>query len=75
MSLEELASRASISPSLISKVENSRTIPSLPVALRLAKGLQTSLSELAANIDEQDDHEYMLVRKNERQKQEKEEAA
>jgi transcriptional regulator with XRE-family HTH domain len=74
LSLEELASRASISASLISKVENSRTIPSLPVALRLAKGLQTSLSELAASIDEQDDHEYMLVRKNERQKQEKEEA-
>ena len=74
LSLEALASRAAVSASLISKIENSRAIPSLPVVLRLAKGLQTSLSDLAAGIDEQDDREYIVVRKNERQKQEKEEA-
>jgi len=74
LSMEELASMAQVSKSLISKVENSRTIPSLPVLLRLAQGLQTSLSELAGGIDELDDSEYILVRKNERQLQEREEA-
>jgi transcriptional regulator with XRE-family HTH domain len=74
LSLEELASRAGVSKSLISKVENYRTIPSLPVVVRLAQGLKTNLSELSAGIDDQDDRQFVLVRKDERKVEEREEA-
>ena len=74
LNLEALAGRAGVSKSLISKIENHRTIPSLPVILRIAQGLKTNLSELSAGIEVKDEYSYILVRKNERLNEEKEEA-
>ena len=36
--LKELADKARVSKSLLSKIANHRTIPSLPVLLRIARG-------------------------------------
>ena len=75
LNLEDLASRAGVSKSLISKIENYRTIPSLPVIMRIAKGIKSTLSDLAFGIEDEEDSTYILVRKNERQKFEKEESS
>jgi len=72
--LKELAAKAHISKSLLSKIENHRTIPSLPVILRIAQGLQTNLGDLAAGIETDDTHDYIFIRKNERRTEEKEKA-
>jgi quercetin dioxygenase-like cupin family protein len=43
--------------------------------MRIAKGIKSTLSELAAGIEDEEDSTYILVRKNERQKFEKEESS
>ncbi len=75
LNLEELAALAGVSKSLISKIENFRTIPSLPVIIRLAQALHTNLSELSAGIESNvDAEEYIVVRRDEREREEREEA-
>ena len=72
--LRELADKAQVSKSLLSKIENHRSIPSLPVLLRIAQGLQTNLSDLSAGIETDNADEYVLIRKNERKKEVRENA-
>lgn len=74
MNIEDLATRSSVSKSLISKIENRRTIPSLPVILRIAQGLQTNLSELATGIEVDEEHDFQVIKKSERKIVEKENA-
>jgi len=74
LSLEVLAGRSDVSRSLISKIENRRTVPSLPVILRIAQGLHTNLSELAFGIEEEVERDYQVIKKNERKIIEKEDA-
>ncbi len=74
LKLKDLAERAQISKSLLSKIENNRTIPSLPVIMRIAQGLQTNLGDLASGIEIDDVHDYIIVRKTEREIKIKEEA-
>ena len=64
--IKELAERAEVSIGLISKIENYRTVPSLPVLLSIAAALRVDLSELVENIKTTPGRRYMVVRKNER---------
>ncbi|MFW6288348.1 MAG: helix-turn-helix domain-containing protein [Spirochaetota bacterium] len=74
MSLEELSTRAGVSRSLLSKVENSRAIPSMSVIIMIARGLHLTLSELVSGTEAPDDREYVVVRASEHVPVEKEDA-
>ena len=50
MTLQELAERTGLTAGLLSKIENFRTIPSLPVLAEIARALETGLSELFEDI-------------------------
>lgn len=46
LSQEELAERAQLHPTYISRIESGRSLPALDVLIRLSKGLGCSLGEL-----------------------------
>jgi transcriptional regulator with XRE-family HTH domain len=64
LTLEQLAERAQLTQSVLSKVENSRVTPSLAALGRIAEALGVTLSELVAGID--DERRMTVVRNNER---------
>jgi len=72
MSATELSRRANVSKGFISKVENFRTIPSLPVLIRIAASLNTSVSELTADVEQEQPTGCVLVRREEQRTVEKE---
>ncbi len=45
LTVSEVADRAGVSKGLISKVENGRTVPSLPVLISIVKGLQVNMDQ------------------------------
>lgn len=74
LSLEELAVRAGVSRSLVSKVENSRAIPSMPVLIKVARGLQITLSDLVLGTDASEEPRFVVIRSFDHVVQEKEDA-
>ncbi|MEM7510134.1 MAG: helix-turn-helix domain-containing protein [Bacteroidota bacterium] len=74
MSLQEVASKSSVTAGLLSKIENFRTIPSLPVLLSIAKALDVDLSELVSSVMNNDEAPYILVRKGEGEVEEREDS-
>jgi len=46
LTLRELAKRSNLSPGLISKIENFRTMPSLTVLVDISVALEVDISEL-----------------------------
>ena len=64
MTLDELAQRAGVTKSVISKVENFRVSPSLQTVAGIAKALGVPLSELFKDLDEKPS--LVVVRKEER---------
>ena len=65
LSVTELSQRAGVSKGFISKVENFRTIPSLPVLVRIATALNTTVSEMTADVEQSQITDYILVRREE----------
>lgn len=65
MSLRELAKRSKLSPGLISKIENFRTIPSLSVLIDIANSLEVDVAVLVKNINGESEAPYLLVRSGE----------
>lgn len=63
LSLQDIADRGNLSKSLISKVENFRTIPSLPVLSRIADALRVDIAEIVKGINEKQKHPYAVVKK------------
>ncbi|MEL7123502.1 MAG: XRE family transcriptional regulator [Bacteroidota bacterium] len=49
--LVDLAKKANISKGLLSKIENGRTVPSLPVFLTIVKALELNPSQFFKNLD------------------------
>lgn len=74
LSLEDLAQRAGVSRSLVSKVENSRAIPSMPVLIKVARGLQIALSELISGTETSGEPQFVVIRSSDYAVQEKEDA-
>ncbi len=72
MTLQELAERTSLTAGLLSKIENFRTIPSLPVLAEIARALETGLSELFEGIVFSEKKNWLLVRCHEHQTVERE---
>lgn len=74
MKLVELAALANVSKGLLSQIENGRTIPSLPVLLHLIKALDIGYSDFFEGIENQPAGNYLLQRKENYTRTEKEEA-
>lgn len=63
LSLKQVAEMSEVSTGLISKIENFRTTPSLPVLLKIMQSLEIDLSEL--NLHSNKTEKYILIRKGE----------
>lgn len=63
MTLRELAKRSNLSPGLISKIENFRTMPSISVLIDISNSLQIDVGELVKNINAEDELPYLLIKK------------
>jgi transcriptional regulator with XRE-family HTH domain len=63
LTLQELARRSSVSKGLLSKIENSRTIPSLPVFVSLIQSLDISLKEFFHDMVLTNGKDYLLVKR------------
>lgn len=72
LTLQQVAKRTGVSAGLISKIENLRTTPSLPVLLKIMQTLNIDLSELdlTSNIT----GNYLLVKKGEGTKEDREDS-
>ena len=66
LTLAVLSQRTDLTAGLLSRIENFRTVPSLPVLLKIAEALGVSPSELLAGIGGNTSPAWTLVRKNER---------
>jgi transcriptional regulator with XRE-family HTH domain len=64
LTIQQLASRTHVSKGLLSKIENSRTIPSLPVFVTLIQSLEISLKEFFQDMVLDNGKNFLLVRKN-----------
>ncbi len=63
LSLKQVAEMSDVSIGLISKIENFRTTPSLPVLLKIMQSLQINLSEL--NLSSNKKEPYILIKSGE----------
>lgn len=61
--LSEVAQRANVSTALVSKIENGRTVPSLPVLLVLIQALEEDLSNFFRGVVLQTDKKYFVIRR------------
>lgn len=66
LSLKELSDASQISKSLLSKIENNRTIPSLPVFLNILKAMDVAPKDFFDDLYINDDKQYIVIRKDER---------
>jgi transcriptional regulator with XRE-family HTH domain len=63
MTIQQLATRTNVSKGLLSKIENSRTVPSLPVFVTLIQSLDISLKEFFRDIVLVNGKDYLLIKK------------
>lgn len=63
LTIQEVASRSNVSKGLLSKIENSRTIPSLPVFISLIQSLDLSLKEFFEDMVLMNGKDFLLIRK------------
>jgi len=63
LTIQQLATRTHVSKGLLSKIENSRTIPSLPVFVTLIQSLDISLKEFFQDMILMNGKEYRFVKK------------
>ncbi len=64
LTLEQVAERANLTKSVLSKVENFRVTPSLPALSKIAEALGVTVAELVDGLDEKP--RMIVVRKDER---------
>ena len=62
LSLLEVATESGITAGLLSKIENFRTTPSLPVLYKIAVALKEPLSEIVRPVDDGPEESYTLIR-------------
>jgi transcriptional regulator with XRE-family HTH domain len=72
LTLTVLSEKTGLTAGLLSRIENFRTIPSLPVLLKIAAALEVQPAELMAGIGEKKSPKWVLVRENERTQLERE---
>ena len=65
MSLQEVAERSNVTAGLISKIENFRTIPSLPVLLNISRALAVDMTDLVSTVSSPPLPPFQIIRKKE----------
>ncbi|KUG11108.1 DNA-binding protein [Elizabethkingia sp. HvH-WGS333] len=75
LTINDIAQRADVSNGLISRVENGRTIPSLPVLFSLISALETDIALFFKDLPVQSKNPFLVFRKEEMTLIEKEENA
>ena len=63
LTIQQLANRSNVSKGLLSKIENSRTTPSLPVFIRLIQSLDISLKDFFEDMVLLNGANYLLIKK------------
>jgi transcriptional regulator with XRE-family HTH domain len=63
LTIQELARRSNVSKGLLSKIENSRTIPSLPVFITIIQSLDIPLKEFFREMVLANGKNYLLIKK------------
>ncbi|MFB6247184.1 MAG: helix-turn-helix domain-containing protein [Salinibacter sp.] len=71
---KELAQRADVSSGLISRIENGRTVPSLPVLLSIIQALNANPAEFFQGIADEQEEPYIVVSPDQHEPLEKEDA-
>ncbi len=72
--LQELAAQSNITAGLLSKIENFRAVPSLPVLLNISKALDVNMADLVEKVVSNRESSFLLVRKNEGSLEEREDS-
>ncbi|BDD06371.1 helix-turn-helix domain-containing protein [Aureibacter tunicatorum] len=73
MSLQDVATKSSITSSLLSKIENFKTVPSIPVLFHIAEALEVDMSELVKNVNAKE-FSFIHIKKDELQGYDKEDS-
>jgi transcriptional regulator with XRE-family HTH domain len=74
MNLQEVADKSDITAGLLSRIENFRTLPSLPVLHNISMALNVPLAELVDLVGSNGASNYVLVRKGQANKEEREDS-
>jgi len=74
LTLNEIAKKTGLSKSLVSKIENLRTIPSLPVIIKIADALNKNLSDLFVDMETEASKDFILITKDKRELLDREES-
>ena len=64
MTLDDIARRSNLSKGLLSKIENFRTLPSLPVLAAIARSLNISMENIVKNVGAETSASPQLVKSN-----------
>jgi len=75
LTISEIATRASVTAGLISRIENGRTIPSLPVLLKIIDSLDIEVTDFFSGMPQVNGSNYIVSRKEENTTIEKEDDA
>lgn len=73
--INEIATKANVSNGLISRIENGRTIPSLPVLINIINALGTEIATFFMDVQQTNGSNFIVSRKEENTVIEKEEEA
>jgi len=65
MSLKEVAEKSNVTAGLLSKIENFRAIPSLPVLQSISLALDVNLVDLVREVNTSEGSPYLLIKKGE----------
>ncbi|MDR6238024.1 quercetin dioxygenase-like cupin family protein [Aureibacter tunicatorum] len=74
MSLQEVAEKSQVTAGLLSKIENFKTVPSLPVLFQISMALDVKMMDLVRDVNPSDTPKYLLIRKDETKKEKNVEA-
>lgn len=74
LNLQEVASRSNITAGLLSKIENFRAVPSLPVLLNISKALEVNMANLVEDVVSNKEASFLLVKKEDRKIEEREDS-
>lgn len=69
ISLKEVGEKADVTAGLLSKIENFRAVPSLPVLQRIATALDVTMADLVVGVTSYDAKSYLIVRKADRERE------
>lgn len=61
ITVQQLANEAKVSKGLISQIENNRTVPSLPVLMKIVHSLQFDLTDFFKDISPNSNHQKVFI--------------